>query len=263
MVPSAAYVAIPLEGEASCAATFYSPADDEFDASSIIEGSSFERSQQSESFGARRPFLVPTKLLQKLQNHALILGIFVGFFVECGALSAHVLFQGQGSTMSYQQTASKYTQTQIMLLSFAWALSASFLPCLALFSIRRILFASHGMMSMAKNGHMSSLHYRFHTRNEERCLKALGWHLECRFGMGSFVGVTTSVALVDTILGLSQHLIMNIVLFLILSTGFVLVQSARRQEMVEVMDDDEEGDEHEQQVPCHNMEMMELTPLYV
>lgn len=261
MVPSAAYIAIPLEGEASCAATFYSPTDDELDASSIVEGSSSERSQQSESFGARRPFVVPNKLLQKLRNHALVLGIFVGFFVECGALSAHVLFQGQGSTMTYQQTASKYTQTQIMLLSFAWALSASFLPRLALFSIRSILFASHGIMSMA-NGHMSSLHNRLHARNEQRCLQALGWHLECRFGMGSFVGVTTSVALVDTILGLSQHLIMNIVLFLILSTGFILVQSARRQ-MVEMMDDDEDGEEHEPQGPNHNMEMMEFTPLYV
>src|SRR3569623_246708 len=92
---------------------------------------------------------VSLDFLNRIRFHSFLYGIFVGFFVECGALVAHVLYQ------TYAWKDRDPSTKEIVIYSFAWATITSILPCLALLFLRSILLASNGMTPTNTTTHLT------------------------------------------------------------------------------------------------------------
>jgi hypothetical protein len=146
-------------------------------------------------------------LMEKIKVYGLLYGIFVGFFVECGAIIAHVLIQ----TKVFDQSP---TNAEIFIFSLAWASVTSVLPCVALTFLRTILVTSHRLT-------------RQNCVTIESRLDMVLWSLESRFGVGSFLGVSLAVTLLDMALGLTSHIFLTATLLTVVVASFSFMNGAR------------------------------------
>jgi hypothetical protein len=147
------------------------------------------------------------ELMNWIKVHGLLYGIFVGFFVECGAIIAHVLIQ----TKFFNHSP---TNAQIFLFSLTWASVTSVLPCVALTFLRSILLASHRIVRQSDMPRDSRL-------------DMVLWSLESRFGVGSFLGVSLAVTLLDMALGLTSHIFLTATLLAVVVAAFSVMNVSR------------------------------------
>jgi hypothetical protein len=133
-------------------------------------------------------------LLSRIQLLSFVYGAFVGFFVECGALIAYVLYK------TVQWKDRNPATAEILVFSLTWASVTSVLPCIALVLLRSLLLASNSLTTQRGQ------------KSRETRLELIMWHLESRFALGSFVGVSLTAVLLEIILGLQLHILMTAIL---------------------------------------------------
>ena len=167
------------------------------------------------------------RALDAFYTCSLVLGLVVGFFVECTALAAHVLLQS--NTLMMQDGAASYASSSLspsrLFTSLVWALATAFVPCAVLVTLKTLL---QSLLMLLGHDSTTSRHSRHTTTNTSH--DSLVWHLECRFGLGSFGGVSLASLLVDALLqewhtkALAR---MIVVLMLIMGVAFCLTTTNR------------------------------------
>lgn len=158
---------------------------------------------ESEDYGAREDQKdVQHDLMKRIQLHSFLYGIFVGFFVECGALIAHVLYQ------TLQWNNRNPSTSEIFVFSVSWASVTSMLPCVALIFLRSLLLTSNRLTTPRGGIRVQSQ------------LDLVVWNLESRFGIGSFLGVSLAATLLDVILGLRSHIFLTATLLIMVIGSF-------------------------------------------
>jgi len=148
---------------------------------------------------------IKRSMLTSLQQFCFIFGIFLGFFVECGALAAHILYQ----SIRWKDTAP--TTKEVVFISFLWATATSVLPCVALLFIRTIIISSYDLVALGNDSALTNPR-----------LQTVLWQIESRFGVGSFFGVSLSAAMIDKIMGLNRHLVLTGVLVVTACLTYVI-----------------------------------------
>jgi hypothetical protein len=145
--------------------------------------------------------------LSSFYRLSVALGLLIGFFVECSALAAHVLYQQQ-KQIRYQERQEEEeapplvpSLTYILATSFVWALLTSLFPCMALVMLRNMLQAT---VRLVYPGGDSSNNNKENTSRNTVLVRNLIWQLECRFGMGSFAGVAGATLVMDYLLPTSN-----------------------------------------------------------
>jgi hypothetical protein len=152
------------------------------------------------------------RLMHRIQVHSLLYGMFVGFFVECGAIIAHVLYQ------TYEWQDRTPSTAEILLFSVTWASITSVLPCVALTFLRTLLVTSHRVSSG-----------RADAAARDPSLDAILWNLESRFGVGSFLGVSLAVTVLDFTLGLRSHIVLTAVLLSVVVGSYSFLNRVRAE----------------------------------
>lgn len=141
-----------------------------------------------------------------IKHHALAFGIFIGFFVECGALAAHLLYQGT------HWSSHRPSTTEIAAFSLAWATLTSLLPCMALVMLRSLLVLAHRSV---------------HGNNVSVAMADIIWHVESRFGIGSFVGVSLSALVTDSFFGFHRHATMSALVLATIVLSFLFLHGSQ------------------------------------
>jgi hypothetical protein len=154
------------------------------------------------------------RLMRRIQVHSLLYGMFVGFFVECGAIIAHVLYQ------TYEWQDRTPSTAEILLFSVTWASITSVLPCVALTFLRTLLVTSH-RVSVSSG--------RADAAVRDPSLDAILWNLESRFGVGSFLGVSLAVTVLDFTLGLRSHIVLTAVLLSVVVGSYSFLNRVRAE----------------------------------
>jgi len=190
--------------------------------------------------------LVRRRMISRLQYLSLAFGAFVGFFVESGALAAHVLYQGEHrAAAAANATSALPATTQIVAFSLTWATATALLPCVAMFFLRSILVVVANRLmthSMSFEGHRERVEAARRVGLQD-CL----WHLESRFGLGSFFGVSLSATIMDLWLGVRRHVVLTAALLATVTLCFFVLSrqyhmhEAERQDCFFVDDDDEDN----------------------
>ncbi|GKY90730.1 hypothetical protein MPSEU_000046300 [Mayamaea pseudoterrestris] len=104
--------------------------------------------------------------------------------------------------------------------SFAWALTTSLVPCTVLILLKRLLRSFMKLMTPTTGNDASN-----HHNNQ---FDSLIWQLECRFGIGSFCGVSLASLFVDWLLEYGHSPGFNRVLMAaLLCIGLVLLWTAK------------------------------------
>lgn len=152
-------------------------------------------------------------LMSRIKVHSLLYGMFVGFFVECGAIIAHVLYQ------TYEWQDRNPSTLEILLFSVTWASVTSVLPCVALTFLRTLLVSSHQVLS----GRAAS------AVRDSPSLDLILWNLESRFGVGSFLGVSLAVTVLDFTLGLRSHIVLTAALLSVVVGSYSFLNRARAE----------------------------------
>ena len=155
------------------------------------------------------------RLMRRIQVHSLMYGMFVGFFVECGAIIAHVLYQ------TYEWQDRNPSTAEILLFSVTWASITSVLPCVALTFLRTLLVTSHRVSSGRAAADAAVL--------RDPSLDAILWILESRFGVGSFLGVSLAVTVLDFTLGLRSHIVLTAVLLSVVVGSYSFLNRVRAE----------------------------------
>jgi hypothetical protein len=119
-------------------------------------------------------------VLANIQSYSFLLGLLSGFFIESSALSAHVL-----ALASFGDDANMVT-----LFSIMWSCFASVMPFITVGFIRALV----GLIYLL-SGHPS-----------EKAKTIIIWHIECRIGLGTLIGVCSASVLMDLLLGMDRHL---------------------------------------------------------
>jgi len=173
---------------------------------------------------ARKEANDQSSLVGKIQYCSLAVGLFVGFFVESGALAAHVLYQG------IQWKDQNPTPTQLVGFSLAWATATALLPCLALLFLRTILLlVSDAAMGIGRGSDAfgSAATRRAYMQYQDRLHDCL-WHVESRFGLGSFFGVSLSATIMDLWMGVHRHLVLTAMLLFTVTLCFFFLSGGRK-----------------------------------
>jgi len=128
-------------------------------------------------------------LVQKVKANSMILGLLTGFFVECSALGAHILV-----IILWGGKAAAWSALQIVAFICVWSFFTSIMPFI-------VLAFLHSLVSFMFNasGHKCP--------QSAETFEELSWHLECRFGIGTLIGVCLASAGMDVLLGMDGHMI--------------------------------------------------------
>jgi len=188
-----------------------------------------------------------SQLMGKLQHCSFAFGLFVGFFVESGALAAHVLYQGTAMQW-YQEGDARQEQvplstSQLVSFSLLWATATALLPCIALLFLRSILIVvadRQHLLATTAAGVVGRARLAVNFRHKNSLQECL-WFLESRFGLGSFFGVSLSATVMDLFLGVRRHILLTAALLVTVTLCFVFVSGG--SEVNEEWEDEE--DEHD------------------
>jgi hypothetical protein len=128
------------------------------------------------------PLLVvdSSPVLANIQSYSFLLGLMIGFVTESSALSAHVLISavfGDDTDM-------------VTMLSIIYGCFASATPFITLGFIRALV----------------RLLYLVSGDPPEESKMLIFWHIECRIGLGTLIGVCSASVLMDLLLGLDGHI---------------------------------------------------------
>jgi hypothetical protein len=159
------------------------------------------------------------RLMRRIQVHSLLYGMFVGFFVECGAIIAHVLYQ------TYEWQDRTPSTMEILLFSVTWASVTSVLPCVALTFLRTLLVTSHRVSQSSSSSRVVAAN----AGSRDPSLDVILWNLESRFGVGSFLGVSLAVTVLDFTLGLRSHIVLTAVLLSVVVGSYSFLNRVRAE----------------------------------
>ncbi|GKY90739.1 hypothetical protein MPSEU_000047000 [Mayamaea pseudoterrestris] len=162
------------------------------------------------------------KLHSSFCTVSLLLGVLIGFLVECIVLTAHAwtMQRKVSDEANDESDANVPTLSFMIATSFAWALTTSLVPCTVLILLKKLLRSFMRLMAPAGNNDGS---------NNSMCqFDSLIWQLECRFGIGSFCGVSLASLFVDWLMEYGHSPGFNRVLMAaLLCIGLVLLWTAK------------------------------------
>jgi hypothetical protein len=136
-----------------------------------------------------RSLTVGSPVLANIQECSFLLGLMIGFFVESSALSAHVLVVAM--------IGDYVDPNMVTLLSILWSAFTSVLPFITLRFIRSLVSLIYIIMG--------------DTSEEKKTL--IIWHIECRFGFGTLMGVCSASILMDLLIGMDGHIKYSVGMF--------------------------------------------------
>jgi hypothetical protein len=125
-------------------------------------------------------------VLSNVQACSFLLGLMIGFFIESSALSAHVLVLAMWGDDADPAT--------VTFFSILWSCLTSVMPFVTLGFIRAL----------------ASLIYLVSDHATDEHKNVIIWHIECRFGLGTLLGVCFASVLMDVLLDMTGHIIYSV-----------------------------------------------------
>jgi hypothetical protein len=127
--------------------------------------------------------VVGSPVLANIESCSFLLGLMIAFFIESSALSAHILVLAL-----FGDDADR---GMVSLFSFTWSVLTSVL-----------LFITFGFMRVLAVRHMYCLSGADPSEENETII----WHIECRFGLGTLLGINSASTLMGLFLGINGHI---------------------------------------------------------
>ena len=122
---------------------------------------------------------------EKLQEYGFVLGLIIGFLIDCGALTTYIVL------MLLWEGYAEQTPFQKFGVSVVWSFLTSVFPFLIWAVVRLALKAQ--------------------LKKHDATLE----HMEFRFGLGSLMGVSLASASMDVALGIHEHMKYSAGLFVV------------------------------------------------
>jgi hypothetical protein len=146
----------------------------------LLEKSVSEKSTKMHQHEEMSLVVDGSPVLANIQFYSFLLGLMIGFFTESSALSAQVLISA-----AFGDDADMVT-----LLSIIFSCFASLTPFITLGFTRALV----------------GLLYFLSSDPPEESKMIIIWHIECRIGLGTLIGVCSASLLMDSLLGMDGQI---------------------------------------------------------
>jgi hypothetical protein len=132
------------------------------------------------------------KVFSRFKLSSLLLGLFVGFFIQFSTLGANCLaIWGKDYIIK--------SKTDIFVFSLLWSLFTSAMPVVILVFIRNLVTITYS----TAGGRSKDL------------LEDMVLHMECRFGMGALFGFCLAWTMTDVLLGMRAQVVYSLVILVV------------------------------------------------
>jgi hypothetical protein len=130
------------------------------------------------------------KLFNSFKTFCLMIGLMVGFFIQCSTLGANFLV----ITIWGDDIVHKSGQ-DIIVFSILWSVFTSVMAIVILGFLRNLVTVTYNAVSS----------------EDDRNLENMVLHMECRFVVGALVGVCMAWTITDILLGMKAQVVYSLV----------------------------------------------------